>query len=203
MKLISSLITASKQESSTQEALLSLKEIFDEISLLTFAGFETTLTAISWLAPRAVLTQKILDLLVYVECVAKEVFRLAPIYPCFPREATQDDNIDGIEVKKGDTIMIAIQNIHRDPRNWKMDPSKFIPERFLGEDKDPSPCAWSPFGDGHRACDGQDLAFFELKVVIARLMQRVTFYDPSDEANNSGGLLQRLTSIEQSVESIL
>jgi cytochrome P450 len=50
-----------------------------------------------------------------------------------------------------------------------------------------------PFGGGHRACAGQDLAFFELKIAITRLMQRVTFEDPGAEADNSGGCIQRIT----------
>ncbi|CAF4366868.1 unnamed protein product, partial [Rotaria magnacalcarata] len=98
--------------------------------------------------------------------------------------------IDGIEVKKGDKIVLAIQNLHRDPRYWKIDPSKFIPERFLHEDKHPPHCAYMPFGGGHRACAGQELALLELKVLVARLMQRVTFIDPGNEANNSGGMIQ-------------
>ena len=76
----------------------------------------------------------------------------------------------------------------------KIDPSKiFYLKRFLNEDKNPPHCAYLPFGGGHRACAGQDLAFFELKVAIIRLMQRVTFEDPGDEADNSGGHMQRIT----------
>ncbi|CAF4432211.1 unnamed protein product, partial [Rotaria magnacalcarata] len=33
----------------------------------------------------------------------------------------------------------------------------------------------------------------ELKTIITRLMQRVTFVDPGNEANNSGGMIQRIT----------
>lgn len=50
-----------------------------------------------------------------------------------------------------------------------------------------------PFGSGHRACAGQDLALFELKIAITRLMQRVTFEDPGDQADNSGGFVQHIT----------
>jgi cytochrome P450 len=138
------------------------------------------------------LTQELLDSLIYVECVTKEVLRCAPVAGAFAREATRDDIIDGIPIKKGDIIMIAVQNLHRDPRYWKVDPTEFIPERFLNEDKNPPQYAYMPFGGGHRACAGQDLAFFELKVAITRLMQRVTFEDPGDLVNNTGGFIQRI-----------
>jgi hypothetical protein len=32
-----------------------------------------------------------------------------------------------------------------------------------------------------------------LKIAVARLMQRVAFEDPGDEANNTGGYIQRIT----------
>jgi cytochrome P450 len=214
--LVSSLISSIKNESPSTKAFLTLEEVFDEISMLILAGFETTSTALSWfifymskypdvqqkikdelkenhLSYDTPLTQDILDSLIYVECVIKEVLRFAPVAAAISREATCDDIIDNIPIKKGDTVTISIVNLHRDPRYWKIDPTKFIPERFLHEDKDPPQYAYMPFGGGHRACAGQELAFFELKIAVIRLMQRVTFEDPGDEANNSGGFIQLIT----------
>ncbi|CAM2703726.1 unnamed protein product [Rotaria socialis] len=216
INLISSLVSAVQLESSEGVPSLAPNEVFDEVSLLVLGGFETTSTALSWfifymskypevqekmkdelkthnLTLNTSLTQDVLDSLIYVDCVTKELLRFAPIATIISRKATRDDIIDGIEVKKDDTILIAVQSLHFDPRYWKIDPSKFIPERFLYEDKNPPHCAYMPFGGGHRACAGQDLAFFELKTIITRLMQRVTFVDPGNEANNSGGMVQRIT----------
>lgn len=58
------------------------------------------------------LTQDILDSLIYVECVTKEVVRCAPIASAIGRDATYDDIIDGIPIKKGDAIMISVPNLH-------------------------------------------------------------------------------------------
>ncbi|UJR29807.1 hypothetical protein I4U23_017351 [Adineta vaga] len=214
--LIASLVAAGKTESSTQEASLSSNEIFDEVLLSTLAGFETTSTALSWfifymtkypeiqqkikdelkehhlthdIAP----TQDMLDSLIYVDCVVKEVLRYAPITGAIGRQATRDSIIDDIEIKKGDIVMLAAQNLHRDPRYWNVDPSQFIPERFLHEDKYPPSCVLLTFGGGHRACAGQDLALLEFKAIVIRLMQRVTFLDPGKDADNSGGMVQRIT----------
>jgi cytochrome P450 len=216
--LIASLVSSFKDESglSSTKVFLTPKEVFDEVSLSILAGFETTSTTLSWfifymskypdvqkkikdelrenhLSYDTPLTQELLDSLIYVECVLKEVLRYAPIAAGISREATRDDIIDGIPIKKGDIITIATQNLHQDPRYWKVDPTQFIPERFLNEDKNPPQHVFLTFGGGHRACAGQDLAFFELKVAITRLMQRVTFEDPGDEANNTGGCIQRIT----------
>ena len=215
--LISSLVSGVKEESiSSSKSFLTPEEVFDEVSLSILAGFETTSTALSWfifymskhpdvqqkikdelqshnLFPNTPLTQERLESLTYVECVTKEVLRFAPITAGLSRQATRDDVIDGIPIRKGDMVLIANHNLHMDPRYWKIDPTKFMPERFLDEDKHPPQYAYMPFGGGHRACAGQDLAFFELKIVITRLMQRVTFEDPGDEADNSGQFIQRIT----------
>lgn len=214
--LVSSLVAAVTEESTKGGTFMTPNEVFDEVSLLMLGGFETSSTVLSWfifymskypgvqakmkvelqehnsLGDRP-LTQDTLDSLIYIECVLKEVLRFAPIVSGTSRQATRDTMLGDVEVKKNDTIVLAVENLHRDPRYWKIDPSKFYPERFLEEDKNPPHCALMTFGGGHRACAGQDLAFFELKIIIARLMQSVTFSDPGNEANNSGGMVQRIT----------
>ena len=79
------------------------------------------------------LTNEILDRLIYVDCIVKEVLGFAPIAAGIVRQATMNDTIDGIEIKKGDLILISIQNSNY----WKINPNLFCPERFLHQDKDP------------------------------------------------------------------
>ena len=214
--LITSLVAAIKDEKSSTGPLLTSTELFDEIVMSILGGFETTSSTLSWfifymskyphvqqkmkdelrehhLMHATELGPTALDSLIYIECVTKEVLRYAPIATGVVREAMCDDVLGNIQVRKGDNIMIAIQNLHRDPRYWNIDPTKFVPERFLDEDKYPPLGAYMPFGGGHRSCIGQDLAFFNLKTIIVCLMQRVTFVDPDDEANNSGGYIQNIS----------
>ncbi|CAF3045687.1 unnamed protein product [Rotaria sp. Silwood2] len=85
--------------------------------------------------------------------------------------------------------------MHSDPRNWKLDPTEFIPERFYSVDAPDAnhhPFVFAPVGGGHRACIGQDLAQLELKAIIIRLMQFVTFVDTP---NNNDGHLQRMAVV--------
>lgn len=107
---------------------------------------------------------------------------------------TTDDRLpaSGAQLFAGDKILIPFINLSRDARYWSIDPELFYPERFLGEDKNHPSHAFLPFGGGHRQCIGQDLARFELKVIIARLMQHVTFGDGGSQVN-AGGHLQTVT----------
>jgi cytochrome P450 len=117
---------------------------------------------------------------------------LAPVAGVTTRIALCDTIVDNVSIRRGQTIIIGMHNINTDARYWHHgDPTKFIPERFLGEDKNHHPYAMLPFGGGHRACLGQDLAWLELKVIIVRLMQRgITFEDTPE---NTGGYEERLT----------
>ncbi|CAF1526418.1 unnamed protein product [Didymodactylos carnosus] len=195
------------------------EELLDEILFLTVAAVETTSTALSWfifymskyphvqqkikqellannITKRTYLTSETVDKLVYVDCVLKELFRFAPNVDITVRTVIEEDEIENVKLNKGDTIFISFSNIHKDKRYWNIDPNQFLPERFLNEDKNHSPYALLPFGGGHRQCPGQDFARLELKIIISRLMQFVTFTD-GGEKTNKGGYKQRFTVTPQ------
>ncbi|CAF3837684.1 unnamed protein product [Rotaria sp. Silwood1] len=213
--LIESLVSSLRDDGLTKE------ELFDEVLLFIVGGTETSSSALAWfvyfasknpsvqeqikmelrqynVTVNTPLTVELLDKLVYVECVIKEVLRHAPIADCVARNILQEDEIGkgihaddtpAIRVRAGDIITIVINNLHHDPRYWKLDPQQFLPERFLGEDCHHHPYAFLPFGGGHRACAGRELAFFELKTIITRLMQFLTFIDCDQ---NTGGYQQKV-----------
>ncbi|CAF2583954.1 unnamed protein product [Rotaria sp. Silwood2] len=195
-------------------------EMFDEILTMILAGYETTSTVLSWfiffasknpqvqqrmkdelrehhllmtddLTCVPPLTPDNLASLTYCECVTKEVLRLAPVSDMATRIATHDTIIDNVKIYSGQIIFIALHNINTDTRYWHhADPRKFVPERFLGEDQNHHPLAMIPFGGGHRACIGQELAWLELKTIIVRMMQRgITF---EDTLGNTGGYEEHL-----------
>ena len=141
-----------------------------------------------------------IDSLIYLDCVIQEVLRFVPPVVGTTRTLTMDDRLpeSGARLYKGDEVFIPLNVLTRDKRYWKIDPDLFYPERFQGEDKDHHPYAWISFGGGHRQCIGQDLARFELKVIIARLMQHVTFGD-GGAVVNAGGYVQKLTIIPKHI----
>ncbi|KAK5627845.1 hypothetical protein RRF57_003560 [Xylaria bambusicola] len=61
--------------------------------------------------------------------------------------------------------------INHDKRFWT-DPFKFAPERFLGDEryKNDQLDAMQPFGVGPRNCIGQNLAYAEMRLVLAKLV---------------------------------
>jgi cytochrome P450 len=180
--------------------------------LFLLAGFETTSTALAWsihfMSKYPRVQQKIkaelmmidgekqdlsldrLDSLVYLDCVVNEVLRFSPPVNGTIRTLTMDDRLpeSGAQLYKGESVLIPFHNLARDPRYWSIDPELFYPERFLGEDKNHHPYALIPFGHGHRQCIGSDLARFELKVIVARLLQHVTFGDGGPHVNSGGHL---------------
>lgn len=188
---------------------LTRQEIIDETLLFLVAGYETTATALSWsifwlskhpevqrkikdelFEKRAQddLTISIIDSLTYLDCVIKEVLRITPPVAVTQRTLTCDDRLpeSGYLLRKGESVLVPIECLAHDTRYWNIDPERFYPDRFLHEDKDHNPYALLPFGSGHRNCIGQDLARFELKVILARLLQHVTFVDGGPELNTGG-----------------
>ncbi|CAF0723292.1 unnamed protein product [Adineta steineri] len=226
--LIASLASALQDDEKTEMAKseeekkgLNRSEVLHEVLFFLLAGYETTSTTLTWFIhlaskhPR--IQQKIkaellennckedfsvehLDSLVYLDCVIKEVLRFCPPVNGSARTLTMDDRLpeSGTQLYAGDEVLIPFMNLARDPRYWFIDPELFYPERFLGEDKNHQSHALIPFGGGHRQCIGQDLARFELKVIIARLMQHVTFGDGGPEVN-AGGHLQTATILPKHI----
>lgn len=195
--------------------------------LLTFlvAGSETTSTALSWfiyyMSKYPQVQQKIkdelvntgcqsdlllnrLDSLVYLDCVINETLRYSPPFPGTARTLTADDRLpdSGMPLFKGESVFIPFYNLAHDNRHWSVDPELFCPERFSNEDKHHHPYALLPFGAGHRQCVGQDLARFELKVILARMMQQVTFVDGGPSLN-SGGHAASLTIMPKKIGVII
>jgi cytochrome P450 len=146
------------------------------------------------------MTVEQIESLIYLDCVLREVLRYVPIVVGTTRTLTMDDRLPGSDVQlcKGDEVFIPFNTLSRDKRYWKIDPDLFYPERFQGEDKDHHVYASIPFGGGHRQCIGQDLARFELKTIIVRLMQYVTFGDGGEKIN-AGGYVQKMTVIPKHV----
>ncbi|CAF1417438.1 unnamed protein product [Rotaria sp. Silwood1] len=218
--LVSSLQTDETLERTKNEAEqrgITKKELLDEVLGFIVAGFDTTSSILSWfmyyVSKNSEVQEKIkqelkqynitkdtllndlnlLDQCEYIDCVIKETLRLAPLAIGAYRTVTDDVTIDGVNIRKGETVVSAFSLMQRDPRYWTLDPKKFIPERFFGNaapDANHHPFVFCPFGGGHRVCAGQDLARLELKLIIIRLMLFVTFVDAP---GNNGGCRQTMS----------
>lgn len=111
----------------------------------------------------------------YLRRVLDETLRLWPTAPGYYRQAKQDTTLAGYEFSRGDWVLVAVMQLHRDPTAWP-DPETFDPDRFLPENIRARPAhAYKPFGTGLRACIGRQFAIHEIVMALALLVHRYDF----------------------------
>ena len=79
--------------------------------------------------------------------------------------------IGGRRLPAGVNASPSIYLAHRRPEAWP-EPGRFDPERFLNGR--PGLYEFFPFGGGIRRCLGMAFALYEMKVVLAQVLRRVT-----------------------------
>lgn len=173
---------------------LTDEEIRNEVDTFMFAGHDTTGSALSWsiysLGKHKDIQDKVftevrevigdkqyidgddISKMKYLSCFLKEVMRYHTTVPVVSRMLEEPCTIDGVEFPKGVFFDLNMYSVHHNPDVWD-NPSEFSPERFA-EDKhhNMDPFSFVPFSAGPRNCIGQAFAQHELKVLIARLVNR-------------------------------
>ncbi len=170
-------------------------QLRDEVMTLLLAGHETTATSLAWtfhllekhpeveatlhaevdaVLGGRVPTVEDLPKLRYVTCVFEEAMRLYPPIWAIPRVPTEDDEVGGFRIPKGDIVILVPYVTHRHPDFWP-EPERFEPTRFLPENsKDRPRWAYLPFGGGQRQCIGNNFAMMEAQLILAMVAQRFT-----------------------------
>jgi cytochrome P450 len=156
---------------------LSDEEVRDELVTLLLAGHETTATALAWAFDLLLHTPAVLARAGegedrYLDAVAKETLRIRPVIPGIGRVVRERPfPLGEYEIPPGIEINPSIRTIHRRADLYP-NPDAFRPERFLGEDA-PDTYTWLPFGGGTRRCLGASFALMEMRIVLARVLERV------------------------------
>ena len=184
---------------------MSDEEIRDEIITMLVAGHETTATSLAWVIYRLLENPHVLATaqaevksvtgdglqasrptaeqiaeLSYLDAVIKETARLNPVLPIAVRLLETDTRIGNYELSAGSIVAPCIYLTHRQPELWP-EPEAFKPDRFMGRRVDPY--TFFPFGGGVRYCLGAAFATYEMKIVLARVLSRLTLrLDPRYEA---------------------
>jgi cytochrome P450 len=172
---------------------LSEDELVGHAGVIFAAGHETSSNALSWTLfllaehPRVMadlcdeLSGKLhggaptfedLSDLVLLDRVVKESLRIFPPAPMNHRVTARDSELGDYFIPAGTEILSSIYHTHRMPDLYP-DPLSFRPERWVG--LDPGPYAFNPFSAGPRMCIGATFALFEIKIVLALLLQRFRF----------------------------
>ena len=175
---------------------MSDEQIMAECLTLFGAGHETTATALTWtwylLCQHPEIYQRVqqevdsvlqgrtptfadLARLPYCLQVFKETLRLYPPAYATSRRALRDMEIAGYLVPKNQIVLIAPYTLHRRSEYFPQ-PENFDPERFTPEREKQLPRhAYLPFGAGPRICIGNHFAMMEGQLLLATLVQRVSF----------------------------
>jgi cytochrome P450 len=114
-----------------------------------------------------------LQQLEYLDMVIRETLRLYPPIHIGNRRTGCPVHVGEHTIEAGQRVMYSIYLSHRDPAHWEA-PNEFRPERFAAGAPAAPAFAYLPFGGGPRNCIGATFAQIEAKVVLARLLQRVT-----------------------------
>ncbi|POS74665.1 benzoate 4-monooxygenase cytochrome P450 [Diaporthe helianthi] len=122
----------------------------------------------------------------YMFACIRETFRCYPPVPgSAPRVVPKGGaNIAGQFVPEGTTVSVAQWPTYHSTRNFSQ-PFSFQPDRFLQPEKYPDDKlgALQPFGIGPRDCIGKNLAYAEVKLVLARILYNfdMELVDPGED----------------------
>ncbi|KAI1183022.1 cytochrome P450 [Nemania serpens] len=174
---------------------LTLKEMHVNAELFMAAGTETTASVLTGVThylmanqdKMRILTDEIrprfksskditleqLASLPYLNACLREAMRIYPPVPSgLPRVVAEGGNaILGKWVPAGIRVSVHQYSTYRSPDNFR-NPDRFAPERWLGdpEYKDDNRSAHQPFSVGTRNCLGMNLAWHEMRLLLAKLV---------------------------------
>ncbi|KAK8011892.1 hypothetical protein PG989_000152 [Apiospora arundinis] len=174
---------------------LSFEKLVANSELLVVAGSETTASLLSGaiyfltLNPqsRTKLADEVrsayenetdIDLLntqnlTYLNAVVNESLRIYPPVPGSGPRVTPPGGsmIAGYYIPQNTIVDINMWTVHHDPNSFTL-PDFFVPERWLGDErfKNDRLDAVEPFSAGPRNCIGRNLAYAEIRMVLARLV---------------------------------
>ncbi|KAK6984822.1 cytochrome P450 [Favolaschia claudopus] len=162
-----------------------------------------------------------LNALTYLDCVVRETMRAHAPVPVTARIAMADDVIplakpytdrdgvvqDTIHIRKGQSVIMPILAVNRDPEIWGPDALEFIPERWQ---RTPAistsvPGVWSQmltFIGGPRACIGFRFSIIELKALLFTLVRSCEFElaVPAEEVGRIGTAIVQLPMVRSERE---
>ncbi|KAL3331803.1 hypothetical protein AABB24_032428 [Solanum stoloniferum] len=119
--------------------------------------------------------------MIYTHASLCESMRFYPPVPMDSKEAVKDDVLpDGTFVKKGMRVTYHPYAMGRSEEIWREDWAEFKPERWLNKDEmtgnwmfvGKDAFSYPVFQAGPRVCLGKEMAFLQMKRVVAGVLQR-------------------------------
>lgn len=172
---------------------MSDQQLIDETKILFIAGHDTSANALAWtwylLATHPEVLEKVkaeikekipdkhisfeqINSLEYTQQVLNESMRMFPPAWTTNRVAAEADEFNGLPIKEGTVFATYIYGIHHSKDLWD-DPELFNPDRFSNSSNQPRhPFGFIPFGGGPRLCIGNQFAMMEMKLTLAKMVNR-------------------------------
>ena len=169
-------------------------ELHDQMLTLLLAGHETTATGLAWAVHRILADDEIRDAILkelrsvvgdgpldpthlaelrFLDAATKETLRLHAVVPDVGRALERPARIGDRDLPAGVMAVPSIYLVHRRPDVWP-DPERFDPRRFL--DARPTAYEFLPFGGGTRRCLGMAFTLYEMKIVLAEILLRLSVH---------------------------
>ncbi|PSN61426.1 cytochrome P450 [Corynespora cassiicola Philippines] len=170
---------------------LSEAELQAQASVLIIAGSETTSTALSGILHLLLTNPECLSALQkevrerfsslneitgdstrqlpFLIGVIEEGLRMFSPTPIGRPRISPGAMVDGHYVPAGTLVSTHPTSLSYDPRYWYR-PEKFLPERWIGDGYGDEKRASKPFSSGPRACMGTNLAYLEMRIIIAKMI---------------------------------
>lgn len=105
----------------------------------------------------------------YLNAVIEEDLRIWPPLSFGQLRGSPGAVVSGVYLPPGTVCSVDMWSVHHNPKYWK-DPDSFRPERWLGDGFGDDKGAFNPFILGPRACLGINLAYLEMRVILALLV---------------------------------
>jgi len=162
----------------------------DEVMTLLFAGHDTTTATVAFMFHELARHPGVADrvaaeatgvrdaaafmggALPALDAALDETLRLYPPAWIGPRRAVAPFSLEGVTVPGGVAVNYSSWASHRLPDVWEA-PAEFRLERWTPEARAALPKgAYVPFGGGSRTCIGMRFGQLEVKVIVARILER-------------------------------
>jgi cytochrome P450 len=174
---------------------LSNEELVGAIQILTFGGYSTTAHATCNIVIRLIeepgLQQLLRDCSELIPAAVEEVMRLEPSVTSRHRRATQDVELGGRTIRRGERVLFNIIAANVDPEEWDH-PDEFRLNRARNR--------VMTFGAGPHRCLGSTMARLLLTIVVQELLAHakdIRWLDERREVRNSTS-----TAVWRGVESL-
>ncbi|XP_037030522.1 cytochrome P450 4g15 [Bradysia coprophila] len=193
-------------ESAQNGALITDKEIKEQVDTIMFEGHDTTAAGSSFFLSMMGIHQDIQQKVVeelhgifgesdrpatfqdtlemkYLERCLMETLRLFPPVPLIARQMKEDLKLASGDyiVPAGATVAVATFKLHRNetiyPNPTKFNPDNFLPERQANRHY----YAFVPFSAGPRSCVGRKYAMLKLKILLSTILRNYKIHSDLKE----------------------